>query len=125
MSAEQLVVEASPVERLATGAPGEPLVPAPPDGPIELPQAAGVRRTSVVLVVTPKLRVERRGLRLDRVVPMLLAPLRYRLHTTPQAFAHGPDVNREPSPSAAHTDVREAEKIEGRGLRVVGPLREC
>src|SRR5438445_12672802 len=113
MSAEQLVVEASPVERLATGAPGEPLVPAPPDGPIELPQTSGVRRTSVVLVVTPKLRVERRGLLLDRVVPMQLAPLRHRLGTPPEAFAHGPDVNRAPSPSAAATDVRVAETVDG------------
>src|SRR5262249_16453853 len=105
--------------------PIEPRMPASPDRTIELPQTPGVRRASIVLVVTPKFRVERRGLRLDRVVPMLLAPLCHGLHTAPKAFAHGPDVNREPAPSAAHTDVRETEKVEGRGLRVVGPPWEC
>ena len=86
------------------------------DEPIELPQTAVVRRSPVVLVVAPEFGVERRGLILDRVVPMVLAPLRHRLHTAPKAFAHGPDVNREPPPSAARTDVRETEEVEGRRL---------
>jgi hypothetical protein len=73
--------------------------------------------------VTPKFGIERRGLVLDRVVPMLLAPLRHRLHTAPKAFADSPDVNREPPRSAARTDMREAEKIEGRWLRRAGVTR--
>jgi hypothetical protein len=47
--------------------------------------------------VAAEFGVERRGLCLDRVVPMLLAPLRHRLHTPPKTFAYRPDVNREPS----------------------------
>ena len=66
--------------------------------------------------MAPKFGIERRGLPLDRVVPMLLAPLRHRLHTPPKAFAESPDVNREPLPPAARTHVREAEEIEGRRL---------
>ena len=58
-------------------------MPEPLDEPVEPPQAAEVRRTPVVLVVAPEFGIERRGLILDRVVPMLLAPLRHRLHTGP------------------------------------------
>ena len=123
MAVEQLL-EVGPVERLPARAPIQPLVPEPPDEPIELPQTAVVRRPPVVLVVAPEFGVERRGLVLDRVVPMLLAPLRHRLHTAPKAFADGPDVNREPPPSAARTHVRETEKVEGRRLRRVGSARE-
>jgi hypothetical protein len=74
--------------------------------------------------VAPEFGIERRGLRLDRVVPMLLAPLRHRLHTPPKTFAYRPDVNREPPPPAARTHVREAEEIEGRRLWRVGTTRE-
>src|SRR3989338_5775108 len=61
---------------------------------------------------------------LDRVVPVLLAPLRHRLHTASKAFANGPDVNREPPSSAACTDVREAEEVEGRRPWRIGAARE-
>src|ERR1700674_2739853 len=115
MTAQQLH-EGVPHERLSACPPAEPLVPEPQDQPIEPPQTAVVRRPTVVLVVAPEFGIERRGLMLDRVVPMLLAPLRPRLHTAPKAFADGPDVNREPPPSAARTDVREAEEVEGRRL---------
>src|SRR6266571_8229330 len=103
MTIEQLL-EAVPVKPLPPRAPGQPLVPEPADEPIKPPQTAVVRRPSVVLVVTPKFGIERRGLILDRVVPMLLAPLRDRLHTAPKAFANGPDVNRKPPPPAARTN---------------------
>src|SRR5262249_27692312 len=116
----QQVPEVPPRQRLPACPPVEPFVPEPPDLPIELPQRAGVRRPAVVLVVAPEFGVERGGLVLDRVVPMVLAPLRHRLHATSKAFAHGPDVNRKPSPPAARTDVREAEEIEGRRLWRVG-----
>src|SRR4051794_10733620 len=112
MTSEQLL-EAVPVQSLPRRAPGQPLVPEPADEPILPPQIAVVRRPSVVLVVAPESGVERRALILDRLVPMLLAPLRHRLHTPPKAFAHGPHVNREPPPSAARTDVRETEEVEG------------
>jgi hypothetical protein len=55
---------------------------------------------------------------------MVLAPVRHRLHAAPKAFANGPDVNRKPSPPAARTEVRKAEKIEGRGLRRIGVPRQ-
>src|SRR6266571_8935341 len=123
MTIEQLL-EAVPVKPLPPRAPGQPLVPEPADEPIKPPQTAVVRRPSVVLVVAPEFGIERRGLILDRVVPMLLAPLRHRLHTAPKAFADSPNVNREPPPSAARTDMREAEEIEGRGLWRIGAARE-
>ena len=105
MTLEQPLV-ASPVERLPARAPVQPRVPEPSNEPIEPLKTAIVRRSPVVLVVAPEFGIERRGLMLDRVVPMLLAPLRHRLHTAPQAFAHGPDVNRKPPPSAARTHMR-------------------
>jgi len=75
--------------------------------------------------VAPEFGVERRGLTLDRVVPMVLAPLRHRLHAASKAFANGSDVNREPPPPAARTHVREAEEIEGRRLWRVVWARQC
>src|ERR1700738_1596813 len=113
MTLEQPLV-ANPVERLPARAPVQPHVPEPSNEPIEPLETAIVRRTPVVLVVAPEFGVERLGLILDGVVPVLLAPLRHRLHTAPKAFANGPHVNREPSPSAARTHMREAEKVEGR-----------
>src|SRR5712671_7591899 len=110
MTLEQPLV-ANPVERLPTRAPVQPHVPEPSNEPIEPLKTAIVRRSPVVLVVAPEFGIERRGLILDRVVPMLLAPLRHRLHTPPKAFANRPNVNREPPPSAARTHVREAEKV--------------
>src|SRR5262245_24963330 len=123
MTLEQLC-EAVPVECVSARAPVQPLVPEPPDQPVEPPQTPVVRRPAVVLVMTPEFGVERRGLILDRVVPVQLAPLRHRLHTTPKTSAHGPDMNREPSPSATRTDVRETEKVEGRRLWRVGTARQ-
>ena len=73
MPVEQLL-EFVPVEPLA--APIQPLMPEPLDLPTELPQTAVVRRPAVVLVVTSEFGVERRRLIHDRVVPVLLAPLR-------------------------------------------------
>src|SRR6266571_8863410 len=123
MTIEQLL-EAVPGKPLPPRAPVQPLVPEPADEPIEPPQTAVIRRPAVVLVVAPEFGIERRGLILDRVVPVLLAPLRHRLHAAPKAFADGPNVNREPPPSAARTDVREAEKVEGCRLWRVGAARE-
>src|SRR6202162_5068368 len=120
----QQLHEVAPWQRLPARPPSEPLVPEPPGQPIELPQTAIVRRSPVVLVVAPEFGIEHCGLVLDRVVPMLLAPLRHRLHAAPKAFADGPDVNRKPSPPSARTDVRKAEEIEGRGLRRVGMPRQ-
>src|SRR5229473_8088911 len=121
MTLEQPLV-ANPVERLPARAPVQPRVPEPSNEPIEPLKTAIVRRSPVVLVVAPEFGIERRGLMRDRVVPMVLAPLRHRLHTASKAFAHGPDVNRKPPPPAARTHMRETEKVEGRRLRASGPL---
>ena len=121
MTLEQPLV-ANPVERLPSRAPVQPRVPEPSNEPIESLKTAIVRRSPVVLVVAPEF-IERRGLMLDRVVPMVLAPLRHRLRTASKACAHGPDVNRKPPPPAARTHVRETEKIEGRRLPHVGTAR--
>ena len=122
MTLEQPLV-ATPVERLPARAPVQPRVPEPSNEPIEPLETAIVRRSPVVLVVAPEFGIERRGLMLDRVVPMVLAPLRHRPHTASKAFAHGPDVNRKPPPPAARTHVRETEKVEGRRLPRVGTAR--
>src|SRR5438874_2373664 len=106
MAAQQLH-EVLPHHRPSACSPAEPLVPEPQNEPIEPQQTAVVRRPAVVLVVAPEFGIERRGLILDRVVPVLLAPLRHRLHAAPKAFAESPNVNREPPPSAARTDMRE------------------
>ena len=123
MTIEQLL-ERVPGEPLPPRAPVQPLVPEPPDEPIKPPQTAVVRRPPVVLVVAPEFGIERRGLIRDRVVPVLLAPLRHRLRTSPKTFTNGPDVNREPPSSAARTHVREAEEVEGRRPWRVGAARK-
>jgi hypothetical protein len=122
MSVRQLI-ERLPAKSLATRSPIEPRMPEPRDVSVEPPHAAVVRRPPVVLVVASEFGVERRRLILDRIVPMPLAPLRHRLQTPPKAFAHRPNVNRELPPSAARTDVREAEKVEGRRFRRIGLRR--
>src|SRR3989475_639305 len=122
MTLEQPLV-ATPVERLPARAPVQPRVPEPSNEPIEPLETAIVWWSPVVLVVAPEFGIERRGLMLDRVVPMVLAPLRHRPHTASKAFAHGPDVNRKPPPPAARTHVRETEKVEGRRLPRVGTAR--
>src|SRR6267378_1667648 len=75
MTLEQPLV-ATPVERLPARAPVQPHVPEPSNEPIEPLETAIVRRSPVVLVVAPEFGIERRGLMLDRVVPMVLAPRR-------------------------------------------------
>src|SRR6266700_7273655 len=122
MTLEQPLV-ANPVERLPARAPVHPRVPEPSNETIEPRETAIVRRSPVVLVVAPEFGIERRGLMLDRVVPMVLAPLRHRLRTASKACAHGPDVNRKPPPPAARTHMRETEKVEGRRLPRVGTAR--
>lgn len=96
MTLEQPLV-ANPVERLPSRAPVQPHVPEPSNEPIESLETAIVRRSPVVLVVAPEFGIERRGLMLDRVVPMLLAPLRHRLHTAPKACASGRESQTVPA----------------------------
>ena len=93
-----------------------------PDLPIELPDAPVVRRAPVVLVVAPEFGVEGLLLRVHRVVPVRLAPLRDRLQATTEPFAHRAHVHCELPSSAACRDVREPKEIKcGRFL----PLPLC
>src|SRR5882672_12396301 len=89
MTLEQPLV-ANPVERLPSRAPVQPRVPEPSNEPIEPLETAIVRRSPVVLVVAPEFGIERRGLMLDRVVPMVLAPLRHLCSANNCDEFHGP-----------------------------------
>ena len=108
MTLEQPLV-ANPVERLSSRAPVQPRVPEPSNEPIEPLETAIVRRSPVVLVVAPEFGIECCGLVLDRVVPMLLAPLRHRLHTASKACAdsnapRGSHASRASAANCTHRD---------------------
>ena len=95
----------------------QPLLPDTPDAAVELPQAAVVRRSAVVLVVAAKFRIEDGLLLAQVVVPMSLAPFGDAVKRASQALSHRSEANRElPSP-AARTYVRKAKKVEGLGFR--------
>src|SRR5215472_12369450 len=74
-------------------------------------------RTAVVLVMAPKFPVQRFLLLIDRIMPMFATPFHHRLQAAAEPLAHRTYMNRELSLPASLTDVREAEKIECRGLR--------
>ena len=109
-----------PVQGVATSSPIEPFLPDAPDPFIEFPEAAGICRASVVLIVATKLPIEGFLLLLNRIMPMLPAPLRHSLQTAPEALAHRAHMNREFPPLGSRTDMRESEKIESRRLRPTG-----
>jgi hypothetical protein len=94
----------------------EPLFPDPPDAAIELPQAAVVRRLSVVLVVAPKFRVEGCLLFLHVVVSMFAAPGGDGLQSPPEALLHRLDVEYKFPSSTSRAFVHEAEEVESFGL---------
>src|SRR6516225_8058992 len=103
----------------------KPRTPDISDFPVELPDAPVVRRAPVVLVVAPEFGVEGLLLRVHRVVPVRLAPLRDRLQATTEPFAHRPHPHCELPSSAACRDVREPKEIKcGRFLpcRVAFPM---
>ena len=111
MAAQDLRVS-FPTEGLAPRSPFKPLLPGPPNDPIELPQTAVVRWAAVVLVVTPKFRIEDGLLLVHGVVPMRAAPFPDGLKGPSEALLHRLDMDRElPSP-AERTLVRQAEKVE-------------
>ena len=85
----------------------EPLPPDMADGPIDLPDASGVRRSSVILVVAMRLGVEGHLLFVHRFMAVLLAPFGYCRQAPSEPFLHR---------------VREAEEIE-RGWFLPLPLR--
>src|SRR5215831_1967105 len=73
MAAQDLRVR-FPTEGLSPRPPLKPLLPSPPDAPVELPQTAVVRWAAVVLVVAAELRVEDGLLLVHGVMPMRAAP---------------------------------------------------
>jgi hypothetical protein len=100
----------------------EPLSPDFADRPIELPEAPGVRRTSVILVVASELGGEGLQLLVHRLMAVLLAPFGYCRQAPSESLLHRLRIHHElPSPAAC-TDVREAEEIE-RGWFLPLPLR--
>src|SRR5262249_42626028 len=97
--------------------PAEPLFPGPLDAPVELPQAAVVRGSSIVLVMAAEFGVEGGLLPIHVVVAMSLAPFGNSFQRPPQALLHRLDVNREPPSSATRALVSEAEEVERVGFR--------
>jgi hypothetical protein len=73
MASKELCVDC-PCEVLSARPSVEPCLPETPDAPIELPQAAVVRRATVVSVVAAKLRVEGVLLLAHGVMSMDAAP---------------------------------------------------
>ena len=121
-----------PVQEFFVGAPGQglaagpavqPLAPEPADRPVELVQAAVVRRSAVVLVVAPELAIENLTLISHRIMPMGLAPLGDALQAPSPAFAHRPHVDGELPLSTPSTKVREPQEVEGRRLPFASPFR--
>ena len=106
-----------PCERLPSRSSVEPFLPDAPDAPVELPQAAVVRGSTVVPIVAAKFRVEGGLLLAHIVMSMDSAPFGDAVEGASEALLHRPDMDRElPSP-AARADMLEAEEVEGVGLR--------
>ena len=112
MAAQDLRVR-FPTEGLSPRPPLKPLLPSPPDAPVELPQTAVVRWAAIVLVVATKFRIEDGLLPVHGVVPMRAAPFRDGLKGSSEALLHRLDIDREPPSPAERTLVRQAEKVEG------------
>src|SRR5579864_8961313 len=54
-----------------------------------------------------------------RPVPMITAPLGHSLHRSTHALPCCPDVDRELPVAVSHTNVREAQEVEGRRFLLV------
>src|SRR5260370_12276052 len=85
----------------------EPLPPDIADCPIELPDASGVRRSSVILVVAPELSVEGCLLFVHRLMAVFLAPFGYPRLAPSESFLHLPPRLFELPPPAACPRRRE------------------
>ena len=79
-----------PPKKLLVSGPGEGIAPTPPVEPflpdladtrVELQQTAEIRRTAVVLVMSPKFPVQRFLLLIHRIMPMFATPFRHRFQT--------------------------------------------
>ena len=100
----------------------EPLVPESAGAAVELPETLVVRPPPVVLVVAPEFGIEGLLLLVHRFMSVLRAPSADRRQAPAEPFAHRPHMDCELPSSAACTDVREAEKVEGAGF-LPPPLR--
>src|SRR5260370_26057823 len=89
---------------------------------IELPDTSVVRRSSVILVVTPELGVEGFLLLVHRLVSVLLAPFGDCRQAPFKPFLHRSHVHRELPLSTACAYVRESEDVQRAGVLSL-PLR--
>jgi hypothetical protein len=90
----------------------EPHLPGPMDSPIELPQTAVVRGSSIVLVMAADFRIEGGLLPFHGVVAMGLAPFSDSFQRPPQALFHRLDMNREVPSPATRALVRASRPVE-------------
>ena len=105
-----------PRQRLPARATTQPRAPNTPDFPVELPQTAVVRRSSVILVVAAELSIQHFLLFAHRLVPVLLAPVGGRFQSSPEPFGYRLHVHRELALTAACANMREAEESERFGF---------
>jgi hypothetical protein len=111
-----------PRHHLPASSATEPLPPDIADYPRELPEASGVGRSSVILVVAPEHGIEGLLLCVHRFMAVLPAPFGHGRQTPSEPLIHRPHVHCElPSPAAC-ANVPEAEEIE-RGRFLPQPLR--
>src|SRR5260370_33222642 len=89
---------------------------------IELPDSSVVRRSSVILVVTPELGVQGFLLLVHRLVSVLLAPFGDCRQAPFKPFLHRSHVHGELPLSTACAYVREAEVVQSPGF-LPPPLR--
>src|SRR6516225_2971427 len=103
--------QTSPRQRPPARATAQPRAPHTTDCPVEPPQTAVVRRSSVILVMAAELGIQHFLLFAHRVVPMLLAPFADRLQSSPEPFGQRLYVHCELALAAACADMREAEDM--------------
>ena len=91
----------------------QPFSPDTTDSLVELPNGAGVRPSSVVLVMAAELGVQGFPLLAHRIVPVLLAPCPDCLQPSAEPLGNGLHVHCELPLSAAGAYVHKAQEIEG------------
>jgi len=109
----QDLVKPVPGQPVATGAAAQPFMPDTTYVPKELPDAAVVRRASVVLVMAAEFGVQGFLLLAHRVVPVPLAPVGNRLEPSAGSLVDCLHVHCEFPFPAAGADVGKTEEVEG------------
>jgi len=91
----------------------QPVPPYTKDSPIELPETAVVRSTSIVLVVAAEFGIQGFLLPVHRIMSVCPTPFGDRSQPSAEPFAYRPHMNCELPLPAASTGVCEPEEIEG------------